>query len=64
MQYKDKIRIVDNYTNTNTEISVFGYPIDKCFKEEENAIRVLQWGSTGRFQVNYDTGYLNYKLAT
>lgn len=55
---------MEYYTNTNTEISVFGYPLDKCFKDQEGGVKVEQWGSKGKFMVNYDTGYLNYQLAT
>jgi hypothetical protein len=43
---------------------VYGYPKDLCFREEEGAITVRQLGARGRFRLDPENGYINYKIAT
>jgi hypothetical protein len=64
LPHSHNIRILENYHHLATEISVFGYPLDLCFREEAGTVIANQFGAKGRFTLDEDAGKISYKIAT
>lgn len=46
------ISLLEDYRNIATEISVFGYPLDLCFREEAGGVVASQFGAKGKFSLD------------